>query len=77
MISCVDPGTPSNGARTIRGGFIYLGSVQFTCRKNYELDGVSRIYCKINGNWSRPLPKCVLGKQTPVHPKIFYREDKR
>ena len=73
VISCGDPGTPTNGLRTVRRGFFYLGSVEFKCNNNYKLDGVSRIYCKRDGNWSRPTPRC-LGQQkgTPPCSSIIY-----
>ena len=70
MIYCNDPGTVVNSVRTVRKGFFYLGSVEYRCNSNYKLDGVSRIYCKRDGNWSRPKPRC-LGKNDDANASNF------
>ncbi|XP_015755086.1 PREDICTED: sushi, von Willebrand factor type A, EGF and pentraxin domain-containing protein 1-like isoform X4 [Acropora digitifera] len=68
LITCVDPGVPVHATRTIRKGFSYLGSVEFHCNANYKLEGVPQIFCKRDGTWSRPIPKCFAPCSNPGKP---------
>ncbi|XP_074621677.1 sushi, von Willebrand factor type A, EGF and pentraxin domain-containing protein 1-like isoform X2 [Acropora palmata] len=68
LITCADPGVPVHANRTIRKGFSYLGSVKFHCNANYKLEGVSQIFCKRDGTWSRPIPKCFAPCSNPGKP---------
>ncbi|XP_044180207.1 sushi, von Willebrand factor type A, EGF and pentraxin domain-containing protein 1-like isoform X4 [Acropora millepora] len=68
LITCPDPGVPVHATSTIRKGFSYLGSVEFHCNANYKLEGVSQIFCKRDGTWSRPRPKCFAPCSNPGKP---------
>lgn len=74
----MDPGVPVHATRTIRKGFSYLGSVEFHCNANYKLEGVPQIFCKRDGTWSRPIPKCfgMLGTEGVSQNKTTRAETK-
>eukprot|EP00117_Sycon_ciliatum_P036248 scpid11835/ scgid3889/ Sushi, von Willebrand factor type A, EGF and pentraxin domain-containing protein 1 len=57
VITCGDPGTPSNG---IRNGdvFTYNAEVSYSCVPGYSLDGTRSRTCLATGMWSRSLPTC-------------------
>jgi len=61
VVQCDDPGIPANGAQLVNKGFVYGGSVTFTCNKDFSLRGKSTIYCQENKEWTAPVPQC-LGK---------------
>ena len=53
---CRDPGVPRQGSRT--GDDFHHGSkVIFTCRDDYNMEGVREISCS-NGTWSNRVPTC-------------------
>ncbi|KAL9965476.1 hypothetical protein ACROYT_G029280, partial [Oculina patagonica] len=67
--TCGDPGTPINGEQAhVKIGYIYSGSVEFTCKDNYTLSGASEIYCEETKNWSSPLPQCCAPCPDPGVP---------
>lgn len=63
-ITCGHPGNPANG-RTNGSEFNLNDVVNFTCNRGYILSGSARAQCRLNGQWSSPLPVCK-GYQ-PIH----------
>ncbi|XP_073776667.1 CUB and sushi domain-containing protein 1 [Danio rerio] len=58
-ITCGHPGNPANG-RTNGSEFNLNDVVNFTCNTGYLLHGASRAQCRMNGQWSSPLPVCKV-----------------
>uniref|UniRef100_A0AAZ1X1T4 CUB and Sushi multiple domains 1 n=1 Tax=Oreochromis aureus TaxID=47969 RepID=A0AAZ1X1T4_OREAU len=56
-ITCGHPGNPANG-RTNGTEFNLNDVVNFTCNRGYVLSGNARAQCRLNGQWSSPLPVC-------------------
>uniref|UniRef100_A0A8D3D8R2 CUB and Sushi multiple domains 1 n=1 Tax=Scophthalmus maximus TaxID=52904 RepID=A0A8D3D8R2_SCOMX len=56
-ITCGHPGNPING-RTNGSEFNLNDVVNFTCNRGYILSGNARAQCRLNGQWSSPLPVC-------------------
>uniref|UniRef100_A0AAQ5ZW41 CUB and Sushi multiple domains 1 n=1 Tax=Amphiprion ocellaris TaxID=80972 RepID=A0AAQ5ZW41_AMPOC len=56
-ITCGHPGNPTNG-RTNGSEFNLNDVVNFTCNRGYILSGNARAQCRLNGQWSSPLPVC-------------------
>ncbi|XP_027870781.1 CUB and sushi domain-containing protein 1 isoform X4 [Xiphophorus couchianus] len=66
-ITCGHPGNPANG-RTNGSEFNLNDVVNFTCNKGYILSGNARAQCRLNGQWSNPLPVCkVVNCSDPGH----------
>lgn len=65
-ITCGHPGNPANG-RTNGSEFNLNDVVNFTCNTGYLLHGASRAQCRMNGQWSNPLPLCKGKKISPTH----------
>uniref|UniRef100_A0A3Q3JM08 CUB and Sushi multiple domains 1 n=1 Tax=Monopterus albus TaxID=43700 RepID=A0A3Q3JM08_MONAL len=66
-ITCGHPGNPANG-RTNGSEFNLNDVVNFTCNKGYILSGNARAQCRLNGQWSSPLPVCkVVNCTDPGH----------
>ena len=59
VVQCGDPGTPANGAQKVTKGFVYGGSVEFICDKDYSLSGTRTIYCLENKRWTASVPQCL------------------
>ena len=59
VVQCPDPGKPVNGAQVVNKGFVYGGSVTFTCDKDYTLRGKSTIYCQEDKQWTASIPRCL------------------
>ena len=53
---CRDPGVPRQGNR-IGDDFRHGRKVIFTCRDDYNMEGVREISCS-NGVWSNRVPSC-------------------
>ncbi|XP_074621721.1 CUB and sushi domain-containing protein 3-like isoform X3 [Acropora palmata] len=53
---CRDPGVPRQGSR-IGDDFRHGSKVTFTCRDDYNMEGVREISCS-NGAWSNRVPSC-------------------
>ncbi|TKS70023.1 CUB and sushi domain-containing protein 1 [Collichthys lucidus] len=58
-ITCGHPGNPANG-RTNGSEFNLNDVVNFTCNRGYVLSGNARAQCRLNGQWSSPLPICKV-----------------
>lgn len=58
VISCGDPGTPLNGARS-GSDFSKGKSVSYSCHSDYKLVGSSTRTCQSNSVWSGSLPSCI------------------
>uniref|UniRef100_A0A8D3BTG4 CUB and sushi domain-containing protein 1-like n=1 Tax=Scophthalmus maximus TaxID=52904 RepID=A0A8D3BTG4_SCOMX len=66
-ITCGHPGNPING-RTNGSEFNLNDVVNFTCNRGYILSGNARAQCRLNGQWSSPLPVCkVVNCSDPGH----------
>uniref|UniRef100_A0A672FLN5 CUB and Sushi multiple domains 1 n=1 Tax=Salarias fasciatus TaxID=181472 RepID=A0A672FLN5_SALFA len=66
-ITCGHPGNPANG-RTNGSEFNLNDVVNFTCNRGYILSGNARAQCRLNGQWSSPLPVCkVVNCSDPGH----------
>uniref|UniRef100_A0A7N8XP27 CUB and Sushi multiple domains 1 n=1 Tax=Mastacembelus armatus TaxID=205130 RepID=A0A7N8XP27_9TELE len=66
-ITCGHPGNPANG-RTNGSEFNLNDVVNFTCNRGYVLSGNNRAQCRLNGQWSSPLPVCkVVNCTDPGH----------
>uniref|UniRef100_A0A3Q2QXN5 CUB and Sushi multiple domains 1 n=1 Tax=Fundulus heteroclitus TaxID=8078 RepID=A0A3Q2QXN5_FUNHE len=66
-ITCGHPGNPANG-QTNGSEFNLNDVVNFTCNKGYLLSGNARAQCRLNGQWSNPLPVCkVVNCSDPGH----------
>ena len=57
VVTCGDPGTPSNGQRQLSGQN-FGTEVTYTCDEGYELEGSQRRTCEARGEWSGELPQC-------------------
>ena len=57
VVSCGDPGIPSNGTRT-GSTFTFANEVNYTCVNGFKLIGDIRRNCLPSGNWSGDLPTC-------------------
>ncbi|XP_077568652.1 CUB and sushi domain-containing protein 1-like isoform X2 [Stigmatopora nigra] len=75
-ITCGHPGNPANG-RTNASEFNLNDVVNFTCNKGYVLSGNARAQCRLNGQWSSPLPLCkVVNCSDPGHVENGVRQSK-
>ena len=56
-IDCGDPGTPTNGQRSL-SKTTPGRAVAYTCDVGYALQGSSSRTCQPNGQWSGSVPQC-------------------
>ena len=56
-VDCGDPGTPTNGQRTL-SNTTYNSVVTYTCTTHYVLHGSKSRTCQSNGKWSGIVPQC-------------------
>ncbi|KAL9989297.1 hypothetical protein ACROYT_G003831 [Oculina patagonica] len=68
LVQCGDPGKPANGQQKVSKGFVYGGSVTFTCDRNYTLKGISTMYCQENKQWTASVPQCLAPCVDPGQP---------
>ena len=57
VVTCGDPGTPSNGARQLANQN-FGTTVTFTCNEGYRLEGSRQRVCQSNGEWSNQVAEC-------------------
>ena len=55
---CGDPGTPTNGQRTVSGSSTTYYFVTYTCDEGYTRQGSNMRICLSNGQWSGGVPQC-------------------
>ena len=56
-IDCGDPGTPTNGRRSL-SSTTYNSVVTYTCDVGYTLQGSNSRTCQSDGQWSGSVPQC-------------------
>ena len=57
VVSCGDPGTPTNGVR-YGNTFTYQSTVVLECDPQYKLSGDLTRTCQADGTWSGAQPTC-------------------
>ena len=57
-VDCGDPGSVSNGGRTL-ATTLFSSRVRYFCNRGYVLDGNEERTCGANGKWSGETPSCV------------------
>ena len=58
VFGCGDPGTPTNGQRTVSGTSTTFYFVTYTCDEGYTRQGSNMRICLSNGQWSGGVPQC-------------------
>ena len=59
VFGCGDPGTPTNGQRTVSGSSTTYYFVTYTCDEGYILQGTHIRRCLSDGQWTGSLPQCI------------------
>ena len=59
VISCGNPGTPSNARVLFNDGLIFSSSIIYQCREGYYSTGVLSRHCTVNGTWTGTSPECT------------------
>ncbi|XP_070553581.1 sushi domain-containing protein 2-like isoform X2 [Ptychodera flava] len=57
VMSCGDPGTPTNGSRTV-SKYVEGGVAVFSCDVGFKLAGSTESICLEDGTWNAELPNC-------------------
>ena len=57
-IDCGDPGTPTNGQRSL-SSTTYNSVVTYTCDVGYTLQGVDGRICQSDGQWNGSVAQCI------------------
>nr|XP_028594815.1 CUB and sushi domain-containing protein 2 isoform X3 [Podarcis muralis] len=60
VISCGNPGTPSNAIVTFNDGLVFSSSIIYKCRDGYYSTGVLSRHCTVNGTWTGSTPECTV-----------------
>ncbi|PKU34308.1 hypothetical protein llap_15388 [Limosa lapponica baueri] len=60
VISCGNPGTPSNARVIFNDGLIFSSSIIYQCREGYYSTGVLSRHCTVNGTWTGTSPECTV-----------------
>ncbi|XP_078348103.1 sushi, von Willebrand factor type A, EGF and pentraxin domain-containing protein 1-like isoform X1 [Oculina patagonica] len=68
LVQCGVPGQLANGQQKVSKGFVYGGSVTFTCDRDYTLKGTSTMYCQENKQWTASVPQCLAPCPDPGQP---------
>lgn len=59
VISCGNPGTPSNARVVFSDGLGFASSVVYECREGYYAAGLLSRHCSVNGTWTGGDPECI------------------
>ncbi|XP_032244248.1 CUB and sushi domain-containing protein 2 isoform X5 [Phoca vitulina] len=60
VISCGNPGTPSNARVLFSDGLGFSSSVVYECREGYYATGLLSRHCSVNGTWTGSDPECTV-----------------
>ncbi|KAM6428143.1 CUB and sushi domain-containing protein 2 isoform 2-T3 [Liasis olivaceus] len=60
VISCGNPGTPSNARVIFNDGLVFSSSIIYKCRDGYYSTGVLSRHCTVNGTWTGTTPECTV-----------------
>ncbi|XP_051688009.2 CUB and sushi domain-containing protein 2 isoform X6 [Oryctolagus cuniculus] len=60
VISCGNPGTPSNARVTFSDGLVFSSSIVYECREGYYATGLLSRHCSVNGTWTGSDPECTV-----------------
>ncbi|XP_072628144.1 CUB and sushi domain-containing protein 2 isoform X6 [Canis lupus baileyi] len=60
VISCGNPGTPSNARVVFSDGLGFASSVVYECREGYYAAGLLSRHCSVNGTWTGGDPECIV-----------------
>ena len=59
VISCGNPGTPSNARVLFSDGLVFSSSIVYECREGYYATGLLSRHCSVNGTWTGSDPECT------------------
>lgn len=59
VISCGNPGTPSNARVVFSDGLVFSSSIVYECREGYYATGLLSRHCSVNGTWTGSDPECT------------------
>uniref|UniRef100_A0A4W2EWQ3 CUB and Sushi multiple domains 2 n=1 Tax=Bos indicus x Bos taurus TaxID=30522 RepID=A0A4W2EWQ3_BOBOX len=60
VISCGNPGTPSNARVLFSDGLVFSSSIVYECREGYYATGLLSRHCSVNGTWTGSDPECTV-----------------
>ncbi|XP_078308210.1 CUB and sushi domain-containing protein 2 isoform X3 [Panthera onca] len=60
VISCGNPGTPSNARVMFSDGLGFSSSIVYECREGYYATGLLSRHCSVNGTWTGSDPECIV-----------------
>ncbi|KAH0503264.1 CUB and sushi domain-containing protein 2 [Microtus ochrogaster] len=60
VISCGNPGTPSNARVVFSDGLVFSSSIVYECREGYYATGLLSRHCSVNGTWTGSDPECTV-----------------
>ncbi|XP_043915904.1 CUB and sushi domain-containing protein 1-like [Protopterus annectens] len=60
VISCGNPGTPSNARVVSNDGLTFNSVVTYECREGYYSAGLLTRHCTVNGTWTGVTPECKV-----------------
>ena len=66
VISCGNPGTPSNARVVFSDGLVFSSSVVYECREGYYATGLLSRHCSVNGTWTGSEPECTGESPGPL-----------
>ncbi|XP_041439963.1 CUB and sushi domain-containing protein 2 isoform X1 [Xenopus laevis] len=60
VVSCGNPGTPSNSRVVFNDGLVFSSSIIYECREGYYFSGPLSRHCTVNGTWTGTAPDCTV-----------------